>query len=513
MGDVYVDMNSETGSLTGANWQFTNGSTTVTETGAVGNAVAELSAGDYVRTTGGLEWYKVASITDDDNFEIAINFQQANVTAVCKYNSEDGSAIGQAFAHHNQATTDTARTAGDTIYTRANLTYTYAGLHITFDESGTPNSYITLLGCDSVTDPWSDGSDVKPIIDFGATAFHTFLQRNYWKILNIEFTGSTHGFGALYSTGFWGIVEKCRFQGNTQSGLTVRARTYTVIDCEFYDNTGRGIYAYTSNPRIIGCTFNGGTGGTAYGLYAPHAGQTMVSNSTFGSTTEHSAADLYTAGTAVRGKNIILDSSTEVFVAYHGSIKIIDNEQTKGEWKAWYWNGQSTKISAPGGGGFNSSDAEEITPNSSCGSEQPIYFLGGDWLEGMELYLPASQVTVSIKAQCSSWASIPTNSEFYFELLYFAGATAERSSAVSTEVFAANDTTKEFTITVTPNSAGIAYLRGVLKDYEDGTETIISDIIPMINGGVIDGVSWSIDGPEAHYDPRGKRRTRAQYHV
>jgi hypothetical protein len=81
MADRFIDNTKESGTLTGANWQCTNASTTVTETGAAGNAVAELSAGDYFRTTGGTQWYKVASVTDNDNFEITPAFQQGNVTA------------------------------------------------------------------------------------------------------------------------------------------------------------------------------------------------------------------------------------------------------------------------------------------------------------------------------------------------------------------------------------------------------------------------------------------------
>ena len=117
----YLDFDGATGNLTGT-WTFTNGSTTVSGTG--GAATSELAAGDYVRVSNGSEWYKVTSVTNDNEFEITPAFQQATVTDVAnstKYNNYDGTSTSTPFVHLNQFTTDTARSPGAVSYTHLTL--------------------------------------------------------------------------------------------------------------------------------------------------------------------------------------------------------------------------------------------------------------------------------------------------------------------------------------------------------------------------------------------------------
>lgn len=78
----YCDPSTASGQLTGT-WTFTNASTAVNAAGADGNATAELVANDYVKISsanGGIQWYKVASVTDNNNFVLSRTFLEANVT-------------------------------------------------------------------------------------------------------------------------------------------------------------------------------------------------------------------------------------------------------------------------------------------------------------------------------------------------------------------------------------------------------------------------------------------------
>ena len=198
MATRYIDFTSTSGTISGT-WTFTNGSTSVTGSG--GNAQVELDSGDYIRLSDGTQWYKVNGEPPGANtITITPAFQQATHTddaGATVYNSKDGSSTANAFCHPNQYTTDEVRSAGDIGKMRANQTHVMSGIDINVDEHGVINNRIELRGCDSVDDPWSDGSDVRPIIDFNNTSFKLRLDTNYWKIKNLELKDSTYSNGII----------------------------------------------------------------------------------------------------------------------------------------------------------------------------------------------------------------------------------------------------------------------------------------------------------------------------
>jgi hypothetical protein len=525
MGDVYVDNTKESGTLTGANWQFTNGSTTVTETGAAGNALAELSAGDYARTNGGVEWYKVASVTNDDEFEININFQQGNNTDTCKYNNENGSATGQAFAHPNAATTDTVRTAGDDITLRANQTHVLAGININFDEDGTATNHITMKGADSVDDPWSDGSDVKPILDFGDTAFGLFFNNdNSWSFERVAFVKSTKAQGPVYQTTTYGcIFTDCEFYNNDAGGSgyggTFSRASVEFDGCTFYDNKTANLNLSQSRVILRDCTFNGGAAGTAYGYILGYATSVEMQNVTFGSTTEHSTADIAQGFMAeIVGRNVILDSTTQVTTEDTNGrelsyIRLEDNGQVHNAYKAWYYTGTVTRsvaVERSGSGGTNWSLLGE--PNSNCGTTHDLYIVG-DWVRGFPIYLDGTEQTITVYAYADSTGGgwTPNASEFHIEIEHYQGA-ADWAIDVSSDTFAAEDQWESFEVTLTPNAAGFAYLRVIVNDNVAGAKIYV-DPVPEIDGSRDESlIAATVDGVRAGYEYVARRRTRGRYH-
>jgi len=491
MADRYIDNTKESGTLTGANWQCTNGSTTVTESGAAGNALAELSAGDYFRTTGGTQWYKVASVTDNDNFEIAINFQQGTVTAAGKFNNEDGSAVGQEFPHLNAATTDEVRSAGDIVRVRGGQTHVYAGIDITFDEKATVNNYIEVRGIYTAAgdDSWGDGDTTKPSIDFDNTAFQILVNNDYyWKFLNLDIKQSTDALGAIYfSAGMGGIVDNCDIHDNGSSGLRSFNTPIQILNSTFMDNISQNLIASNSIAIIRNCTFNGGAGGTTIGLLLISTIATIV-DSTFGVTTEHSSGDisLGLGGCQIAGRNVILGSTAQVIgQTIKGQqlnyVRIEDDSQTHLAFQAWYFTGnviRTTAVERSGEGGTDWSILGE--PNSNCGSEQPLYIMG-DWIRGMPIYLDGTEQTITVYAYADSTGGgwTPNASEFRIEVEHYEGA-ADWELDVSTDTFAAEDQWEAFSITLTPGAAGPAYLRAVLNDYAAGGKVYV-DPTPILS--------------------------------
>jgi len=474
LANRFVDPTYATGTLAGT-WTFTNGSTSVTGTG--GNATI-LSAGDYVKPSTTNEWYKVASVTDDNNFTLAYNFAQATQSGVtCQYNSEDGTSASTPFCHINQATTDEVRAAGDVIYLRRGQTYLYEATDIVFDEDGSANNYITLMGDDGTG--WSDESGLsRPIIDFG-TGNVTFKTdyADYWKFEDIEFTNALHIL-IRYSQGV--KANKLVSHDSRNDGFYIQlCNDGEFSECEAYDNTRHGFYIISqiSPLKFKNCVSygNGQWGFKALNYAIP----IELEDCTFGSPTVNTSGDISLGSSyssQIKGRNVTLSSSTKVdTISVMGSfVKIEDLDGTKDNNKAWLWNGTITRdTSVVRTGGADSSACVE--PNSNCGTEHPLKMF--DFV----IWAPASQKTYSVYMYASGWTTLPTASECYIEAEYYdQAAGAHKATMQSTQAFTANDTWTEFTVTVTPAQEGILRLRGYLKKYEAGAKVYV-DIKPVIS--------------------------------
>lgn len=503
MADRYIDFSNSTGTLTGT-WTFTNASATVNSGVANGNALAEVAVGDYIRQSDGIQWYKVTAVPDDDNITITPTFQQATHTddiGASLLNSEDGSAAdGNAFCHHNQATTDEGRVAGDIIRTRGGLTYTYAGVDITCDDDGTVHSYIEIRGIYTAAgdNNWGDGNTTRPVIDFGNTAYQLAINTDeYWKVTGVDLTGSNDPLGALLVSGCdRARVEDCRFYDNgnasTRVGLQVRdSPGIEITDCVFDNNFGYSLRAQSCHVILSGCTFNGdgdnpiGSSGNSTDVGIVVVGGTVhIKDTVFGTDTngDHDVADIGVFfGGQVYCRNTKLDSATEVIHFDDGGFVMLeDDEQTHLAFKGSFFNGtieRSAVVERSGAGGTAWSILME--PGANCGAEHPLYGIG-DWLRGIPIYLDGTEQTITMYCYAFSWAGLPTVAQFVVEVEHYEGA-ADWEIDTTSDTFAANDQWESFAITLTPGAAGPAYLRVYLKDYEDGSEKIYIDPKPVIS--------------------------------
>lgn len=522
MADRYIDFSKSTGTLTGT-WTFTNASASVTAA-ADGDAVNELANGDYIRQSDGTQWYKVTARPNADTITITPVFQQATHTddaGASLYNSEDGSAVNSDFCHHNQAMTDEVRAAGDVIRVRGGLTYTYSGIDIVADEDGTANNYITLKGIYTAAgdDSWGDGNTTRAVIDFDDTAFQiTLAGDNYWKVESHDIMQSADTLGALRgAVGL--IVDDCIIHDNGAIGI--RGGNFSLIkDSTLYSNTTSNLDLRGGVFHVEDCVLNGGGAATIYGIYLV-TGLVYVKDTTFGVTTEHSGADIrLNASDVAYGRNVILDSTTPVFaVGIPGAmVAIEDYGQAHKAFYGWQFAGDvsiDTGGTPPSGIGY----AILGEPGTNCGSEEALYIVG-DYFWGFPIYLDGTQqvITVKIKAPDADWSlgggagGRPDNSELFIELDYHNGATT-RTTAVSTEA-CADDTYTSYTVTITPDAAGPAYLKVKLLLYEAGGKIYI-DPGALIDGNAdVSQVIISAHGMDAafEYVAGGGRRSRARRH-
>jgi len=481
----YLDFDGATGNLTGT-WTFTNGSTTVSGTG--GAATTELAAGDYVRVSDGSEWYKVTSVTNDNEFEITPAFQQATVTDTAdstKYNNYDGTATTTPFVHLNQFTTDTARSPGDILKVRANQTHLYAGIDIVFNEDGNANNMIEIRGCSSTDDPWGDGSDVKPVFDFGDTSYQLYLnQDDFWKFTRLECIESNDTYGVLYDYYAQNsIIESCVFRDNGNRGISFNLTFAALIqNCSFYSNIYYNLYSINGRFKCKDCDFNGGAATTDYGIYLAASIGELI-NCTFGASSAHDAADIFVYRPLSRGyaRNCSFAGSITFGNDAKGAfLRSEDHNQTKGAHQTLYHNGTIEKDTSVVRSGGASSSAK-MTPNSYCGLYYPLT-IADDFCSGdFKLWLPAEQKTVTIYLRTFGYTSLPTADELYIEASYLDEATGgHRATVQSTQTVSANDTWTVFSVTFTPAQEGWVYVTVYLKKYEANSGVYV-DIKPVVS--------------------------------
>lgn len=398
-----------------------------------------------------------------------------------------GTAIGTAWLTIEQYTTTTVRSAGDIAKVRANTDELPAG-NISCDESGTRTAFIQIKGCDSVDDPWSDGSDVKPIIDFGGNArrLHGAYRRAFWKFEQLDFQDSTSTYGALDTGYFRGtIIDTCNFQDG-DIGLMC-GNSITVIDCTFSDHADYCVTVRAGGGKFFNCTFDG-TGSYGMFSYSIMNSPIYLVDCEFGGSTAFNSGDIYcNDNDNYFCRNVTLNSTNEVVFdtgysgAVQGGVFIEDYGGTKGAHKCYFTAGTVTKDTGVTRSGGAPSSAK-MEPDSPVCADFPLTIMNDNAREGdFKIWCPAGANTISVWIRSiDAWSAYPTNSELYIVAEYWDGATAVRvDSTQSTQVLSHASNWVEFTTTFTLNTEGFVYLKVVLNKYE-ANKGVYVDILPVL---------------------------------
>lgn len=395
-----------------------------------------------------------------------------------------GLNTGQAWLTMAQFCNVTARTAGDRAFVRANTDEPVAAT-ITVDEDGDEDDLIEVIGCDSVTnDPWADGSDVLPVLDFQSAARQSYQDESYWRWYRMEFTDSTDSLINTYR--IWhGIIDSCVIHNTTVEGLQDETwgRLY-IYDTDFYDNTSWSIaFGSAAIAYVSGCTFNCGAGvGTNYACQVESGGTYYITDCTFGSTTQHNTATirLYEGENHVYLRNCKFDDATLISDANRGYSYVFseDHDQTYGDHYSWCRSGVIEKDAAVQ---LDGEDSAKMQPDSDCGVNHPL-ILNHDMLKGAyRVWLPAALATVTITArETVAWASDPSASEFYFVASYLNHAANATRSEVQSAQGLNGINEVDFTMTFTPLQAGWVYIQCYLGEYEAGKYVNVS-VVPQVS--------------------------------
>ena len=392
-------------------------------------------------------------------------------------NGNTGLSIAQAWLTLEQYTTTTVRSAGDIAYVRANTSEISGG--ISCDELGEFNNPISIIGCDAVThDPWSDSSNVLPLLDFDDTGW-SLETSDFWTITRLDIRGGTSG--GIIATGSRGIsINDCIIRENP-GDYGVNIKYGKIHGCSFYDNTYQSIFNSGGILIIEDCIFNGGSAeGTVYAIGLENA-RIYLDNCSFGVTTQYSTSSLTTSNSVVIGRN----NSFSNDISLHDGLFLNsshfyseDHNQVKGAQYSGSNDGIVEKDISPELDGLPSI---LMSPYDTTGEISGLGLtISHQFHHDYAIWCPASATTVTIKArETAAWAADPTAAQFYFEASYLNHATSATRSIIASAQALSGTTEISFTMTFTPAQVGWAYIICYLKAYEAG-KTVNVSVKPAI---------------------------------
>jgi hypothetical protein len=402
----------------------------------------------------------------------------------------DGLGTGTAWLTIEKYTTTTVRSGGDIAYVRANTDEIPAG-SIAIDEDGTfPILPISIIGCDSVTnDPWSDGSDVKPIIDFNAQVNRLEVTGDdLWIFKRLDIKDSANVSQMIQVvTSRYTYFEDCDFSGASASKNleTLSAYPLKFKGCTFTNADDINLGLGDSRVVCEDCDFDGGGNATDYGIKrtASHNDITLI-DCNFGQNTAHTVSDLDIPSCDVyRVRNTQIDYTA---IPDNHPFWIIDEDVdgTYGDHYQLIHNvHEITKdTGVTRSGGASSSAKMEIGTRVTTEFPMKLSMAGNDIVFPFSLWLRAAAHTVSIYIRSiDAWAAYPTNSQLFVKALYLDHAVnASRTAAQSTAVLSHASNWVEFDVTFTSQQAGFVYLDVHLSHYEANKGCYV-DIKPVVS--------------------------------
>jgi len=432
--------------------------------------------------------------------------------------SANGTSTSTAWKTIEKYTTITTRTAGDVAYVRAGTTETKTDDDIVFDEDGTVSSPIKLIGCDSSNDPWGDGIDTKPVINFDRTSHNVhLLQDNYWSIRNIEILHSTDVYVCYIDDCDFVYLEDCTVRYPIRDygrGFKTWSSTAQLINCEALqssnstslviglENSNSVVYARnfsTSGSIYEPVFFNGGslvlkdcnlqssTSGI-YGVYAVEGKVTLI-NTTVGH--NFSSLDIYAYRAEITCYNLSASTAYSIGVG-GGNTGVVHIDGFNGDssvQRTRYlggWIERNTSNTRPGGGDTSIAMCPINTHANSFGlslsNAMPGLFNGRSvglikcWNDTNS----TNQISIYIKAGDDFGGSYPTADELYVVSWYWSGG-KYWSSARSTQTVSDTTSWVEFTNTIYPSANTFIHTDVMLRKYESSDNVIYVDTKPILS--------------------------------
>jgi len=407
--------------------------------------------------------------------------------------NNSGADIDHAWNHIREFTSlSTARTVGDVCYVRANMTE-IPGAIITLDEAGSADLPIQVIGCNATqgVDPWSDGSDVRPIVNFNQGSYYLSLAKRHWVFKNLDLYNSNYT-STINSVNTYGFVElnncvvRDPFNINTYGMSLQYMSPCRIIDCEFYNflyqiriGSGGGGHFFER------CKFYKGANACTYLVLLNEAFDTRFKDCEFGVdgaanycfNEGNVSSDVtfdncsYNYNTAIHG----FDALGCKLIGHQDADEVLDAHQTY----TYYGTcDRVTDVLHTGG----SATSAKLIPSSVCSILTPCSLTGSIARPDFSVWCEEDvETTISIYVRGLNWASYPTSDQLFIEVEYYDDdATAHISTEHSSEELVDNTTWTALSVTITPARVGFVKVKLYLGIYEDATTGIYVDLKPVV---------------------------------
>lgn len=385
--------------------------------------------------------------------------------------------------------TEAARSAGDTAYLRANITWAQGteAASITFTSDGSIDAYISLIGCDSTTnDPWVDASDVKPIIDFENAAYAVvFGQDTFWWLerLVVKDKDGTYLINAGSSASNDRLYFKdCDFDGNLHTGYGLSFdHCYDVMfdGCTFDNFPSLDLNIIQSSVTLKNCTFTAHAGDNK-GIQLSENSTLYLDTVTFSGTFDDADLNLI-GGSRAYCRNVNWSGSG--ITMHQGATVLSEDDEAvfEGQLATYYEGTIARDTGTVRGGGADSS--AKLTANANCGLIAPLTL--GDPMTGFSRYWATKDVQINIAVYArvgDAWDTALAAAECYTTYSYLSNAaSAARVEVQSTQQIANDESWTALTSgNFTPLQTGWVYIWAALAEYEDAGEFVYVDIKPVV---------------------------------
>lgn len=389
--------------------------------------------------------------------------------------------------------TAAVRGAGDRAFIRANMTSTLSA-DITFTDDGDGEAFLEIIGCDSVVnDPWVDSSDVKPIFDFDNGSFQVnFSADHFWKFTRIDIRQSADPAGAVVLS----TVERCvfvdsvfrdGFASNVEGVVANNGAEGAFYGCSWVDCFGSSLSVNSCGIYLENCTFDAGSDvGSSNGIRVSSGGTVDAIDCSIAPANAFGTAEVHSTQASVfRGRNIIFGVSQTTTTSRGGSIGLEDEDGTFESHEFITDVGVITRDvgTVRSGGGDTSA---KFVPEAGCGPAKPMVL--GNKLSGFAAIKATASVEITVSVYASpgsAWDSPLTAAECYMKASYLSnGASSARTVVQSAETIA-NDAPGSgwtaLTVTFTPARTGLVYVWFYLEEFEDATEHVFVDVVPVVS--------------------------------
>jgi hypothetical protein len=405
-------------------------------------------------------------------------------TAIAGMTAGDSYYILNSFKNISQFTTaGSARSPGDKCYVRANQTHNLASTSLGFDEDGSVSAFIYLIGCNATqgVDPYHDGSDVRPTLDFGATTAYVQISGDYWwYIQNLDVRGSTSSNGNISLTAAIGtVIDNCmsRDGGASTTGIrTSMTRGIWLMNCVVEKCPYYGMYLMESYVVVTRCVIDANASGSSYGI-ATRGSEVIVNNCIIGASTPF-LTDIHFSYSHVLVGNSTLSSSVKLVTLPDYVFGTGSTEDYLGVYGSFYRKvsclgvTNSTAVTRPGG----ASSTVVMQPYITMWYKSPISINNSIINPDFRVWSSANERTITVYIRGFNWASFPTAEQLYIKAEYISAASPlTYSSAVSTQVLTDNTTWVAFRVTVTPVVASFFNIWVQLGQFEDTSTGIYVD--------------------------------------